>query len=94
MEFLWYFLEIVWYFDGIPVKKAMQKVLLAELNQYFCGIFHIFSHLVIPQKIMEKAQHCRNVIGILMEISLNLLFAKKKANYINEKHYIIIFSWH
>ena len=28
----------------------MQKVLLAEFNQYFCGIFRRFSHLAIPQQ--------------------------------------------
>ena len=72
MEFLWYFLEFGWYFDEIPVKKAMRKVLVAELNRYFCGIFHIFSHLAIPQQRMEKALHCRNLTGIVMEISLNL----------------------
>ena len=43
-------MEFLWYFNGIPVKKAMQKVLLAEFNQYFCGIFHVYSHLAIPQK--------------------------------------------
>ena len=50
----------------------MRKVLLAEFNQYFCGICHVFPHLVIPQKSMEKAQHSQNLTGILMESSLNL----------------------
>ena len=54
MEFLRYFLEFGWYFDGIPVKKAMRKVLLAEFNRYFCGIFHPFSHPAIPRNSMGK----------------------------------------
>ena len=53
-------------------KKAMRKVLLAEFNRYFSGIFHVFPHLAIPQKSMEKALHCQNLTGILMKISLNL----------------------
>ena len=50
MESLWYFLESGWYFDGIPVKKAMRKVLLAEFNRYFCGIFHVFSSCYTPKE--------------------------------------------
>ena len=33
----------------------MQKVLLGEFNQYFCGTFHVISHLVIPQKEHGKS---------------------------------------
>ena len=65
-------MEFLWYFDGILVKKTMRKVLLAEFNRYFCGIFYIISHLAIPQQRMEKTLHCRNLTGIWMEISLNL----------------------
>ena len=71
MEFLRYFLEFGWYFDGIPVKKAMRKVLLAEFNRYFCGIFHPFSHPAIPRNSMEKTLHCQKA-DILMEISLHV----------------------
>ena len=96
-EFLWNFcgilMEFFWYFDGIPVKKAIQKVLLAEFNRYFCGIFHVFSHLAIFQKSMEKALHWRNLTSILIEIPLTCIanrnLCRKKPNYINEKHYII-----
>ena len=38
----------------------MRKVLLAEFNRYFRRIFHVFSHLAIPRKSMEKALHCLN----------------------------------
>ena len=61
-------------------KNAMRKVLLAKFDPYFCGIFHVFSHLAILQKSMEKTLHCRNLTGILMEVSLALLietFVKK-----------------
>ena len=87
LKFGWYFDRIFvvfsriwlvfwWNFSGILMefqsKKAMRKVLLAEFNRYFCWIFHVFSHLAIPQKSMGKALHCGNLTGILMEISLNL----------------------
>ena len=39
----------------------MREVLLAEFNRHFCGIFHVFSHLAIAQKSMEKALHCLNL---------------------------------
>ena len=70
MELLWYFDGIFvvfsriwvvfwWNFSGILMefqsKKAMRKVLLAEFNRYFCGIFHVFFHLAIPQKSMDKS---------------------------------------
>ena len=32
----------------------MRKVLLVEFNRYSCGIFHVFSHLAIPQKSIKK----------------------------------------
>ena len=28
----------------------MQKVLLAEFNRYFCGIFHVFSSCYTPKE--------------------------------------------
>ena len=33
----------------------MREVLLAEFNQQFCGIFHVFSYLPIPQKEHGKS---------------------------------------
>ena len=65
-------MEFLCYFDGIPVKKAMRNVSLAEFNRYFYLTFHEFSQIATPQKSMEKALHCRNLTGILKEISLNL----------------------
>ena len=33
----------------------MQKVLHTKFNQYFCGIFHVFSHPAIPPKEHGKS---------------------------------------
>ena len=72
----------------------MRNVLLAEFNRYFCGIFHIFSHLAIPQQRMEKALHCRNLTGIVMKFHstciANKNLCRKKPNCINEKHNIFM----
>ena len=86
MKFLWYFdgifvvfsriwMVFSWNFGGILMefqsKKQYERSYLQNY-QYFCRIFHVFSHLAIPQKSMEKCLHCQNLTGILMETSLNL----------------------
>ena len=76
-EFLWYFLEFGWYYDGIlevfwwiSSQKSIGKG-LTEFNRYFGGIFYVFSHPATPQKSLEKALYWWNLTGILMEFSLH-----------------------
>ena len=56
MEFLWYFLEFRWYFDGILVVYPKKIILLYPKRAW-----------KNPSTVGS-----RNLTGILMEISLNL----------------------